>query len=100
MGKPQLESRSIVKGTKSGPLVVCDDYQAKSLAIIDHLTQFAAIDRRELTNELRDIYVKAICGHRPELSLRQVEKGLAAYLETGDKWPWPAVLIEAMEEEV
>jgi hypothetical protein len=70
------------------------------LTIIDHLTQFAAIDRRELTDELRDTYVKTICGHRPEFSLRQVEKGLAAYLENGDRWPWPSNLIDAIEEEI
>jgi len=68
--------------------------------ILDYLTRFAAIDRRELTDELRDTYLKAICGHKPELSLRQVEKGLAAYLDGGDRWPWPSSLIEMMEAEV
>ena len=100
MGKPQLESRAIVKATKNTLQIACEDYQAKVVTIIDHLTQFAAIDRRELTDELRDIYVKTICGRKPELSLRQVEKGLTAYLETGDRFPWPSVLIEMMDEEV
>jgi hypothetical protein len=80
--------------------VACEDFDPKRQAILDHLAQFAAIDRRELTDELRDTYVKAICGHKPELSLRQVEKGLAAYMETGDRWPWPSSLIQAMEDEV
>jgi hypothetical protein len=74
--------------------------EPKVAVILDHLTRFAAIDRREMTDELRDTYIKAICGHKPELSLRQVEKGLAAYMETGDRWPWPAALIEIMEDEV
>ena len=100
MGKPQLESKAIVKATLSTSLVVCEDFQPKVNVILDYLTQFAAIDRRELTDELRDTYVKAICGHKPELSLRQVEKGLAAYLESGDRWPWPATLLEAMEDQV
>lgn len=100
MAKPQLESKAIVKATRSTSLAVCEDYEPKVRTIIDHLTQFAAIDRRELTDELRDAYVMAICRHMPELSLRQVEKGLAAYLETGDRWPWPGTLIEMMEDEV
>ena len=100
MAKPQSESRAIVKATKNTSLVLCEDYEAKVLTIIEHLTKFAAIDRRELTDELRDTYVKTICGRKPELSLRQVEKGLAAYLESGDRWPWPGTLIEMMEEEV
>lgn len=80
--------------------VVCEDYEPKVRTIIEHLTQFAAIDRREITDELRDTYVKVICGHRPEFSLRQIEKGLESYLETGDRWPWPGTLLEIMEEEV
>ena len=100
MGKPQLESKAIVKGTKSSLQVACEDLQAKADVILDNLTRFAAIDRRELTDELRDTYIRTICGHKPELSLRQVEKGLATYLETGDRWPWPGTLIEMMEEEV
>lgn len=100
MAKPQSGSNSIVKATQSTSLVACEDYQAKLLTIVDYLTKFAAIDRRELTDELRDTYVKAICGRKPELSLRQVEKGLSAYLESGDRWPWPGTLIEMMEEEV
>ena len=70
------------------------------VTVLDYLGKFAAIDRRELTDELRTTYIKAICGHKPEFSLRQVEKGLAAYLESGDRWPWPSMLIDAMEEEV
>ena len=89
-----------MQATKNTSLVACDDYEPKVVAIIDYLTQFAAIDRRELTDELRDTYVKVICGHRPEFSLRQVEKGLAAYLETGDRFPWPSALVELMEEEI
>lgn len=95
-----IESSAIVKATKSTLQVACNDYEPKVVAIIDYLTQFAAIDRRELTDELRDTYVKVICGHRPEFSLRQVEKGLAAYLETGDRFPWPSALVELMEEEI
>lgn len=94
------ESSAIVQATKNTSLVVCDDYEPKVVAIIGYLTQFAAIDRRELTDELRDTYVKVICGHKPEFSLRQVEKGLAAYLETGDRFPWPSALVELMEEEI
>ncbi len=86
--------------TKPTLLVICEDYEAKGVAILGYLRQFAAIDRREVTDELRDSYIKAICGRKPELSLRQVEKGLAAYLESGDRWPWPGTLIEMMEEEV
>lgn len=99
MGKPLLESKAIVRATKSTSLV-CENYQAKADVILAHLRSFAAIDRREVTDELRDSYIKAICGHKPELSLRQVEKGLAAYLDSGDRWPWPGTLIEMMEEEV
>ena len=96
-----IESNAIVKVAKSTSLAVCEDYEPKVVVIIDYLTQFAAIDgRRELTDELRDIYVKTICGYKPEFSLRQVEKGLASYLESGDRWPWPKNLIEMMEEEV
>ena len=91
----------IVLATKSTLPVVCEDCEAKVAAILDHLTQFAAIDgRRELTDELRDTYIKVICGHRPEFSLRQVEKGLAAYLETGDRFPWPSALVELIEDEI
>jgi hypothetical protein len=68
--------------------------------VLEYLTKFAAIDRRELTEEIRSVYVTTICGHKPELSLRQVENGLQTYLETGNKWPWPSELIEVMEEEV
>ena len=100
MGKPQLESKAIVKATKSSPLAICEDYEPKVRIVLDYLTQFAAIDRRELTDELRTTYIKAICGRKPELSLRQVEKGLASYMESGDRWPWPSTLIEMMEEEV
>ena len=95
-----IESKAIVQATKNTSLVACEDYDKKLVAIIGYLTQFAAIDRRELTDELRDTYVKVICGHRPEFSLRQVEKGLAAYLETGDRFPWPSALVELMEEEI
>ena len=100
MAKPQSESKAIVKATKPTSLVVCENLQPKVDAILDHLRQFAAIDRRELTDEIRDTYIKTICGYRPELSLRQVEKGLKAYLEKGNRWPWPSELIEMMEEEV
>jgi hypothetical protein len=100
MEKLQLGSKAIVKATKSISLAVCEDYDPKVRTILENLTRFAAIDRRELTDELRDTYVRVICGHKPELSLRQVEKGLTAYLETGDRWPWPGKLIEMMEEEI
>ena len=100
MARQLPESKAIVKVTRNTLQVVCEDRDAKVELILDSLTQFAAIDRRELTNELRDTYVNTICGHKPELSLRQVEKGLASYMETGDRWPWPSSLIEAMEEEV
>ena len=100
MAKQQAESKAIVKATPSSLQVVCEDLQPKADAILEYLTQFAAIDRRELTDELRSTYIKAICGHKPELSLRQVEKGLAAYMESGDRWPWPSSLIEMMEDEV
>ena len=101
MVKHLIGSSAIVKAVKSTSLAVCEDYEAKVVVIIDYLTKFAAIDgRRELTDELRDIYVKTICGYRPEFSLRQVEKGLAAYLESGDRWPWPKNLIEIMDDEV
>jgi hypothetical protein len=100
MAKPQSGSKAIVRATKNTSLVLCEDYEAKVLTIIEYLTKFAVIDRRELTDELRDIYVKTICGRRPELSLRQVEKGLASYLESGDRWPWPSALVEMMEDEV
>jgi hypothetical protein len=86
--------------TKPTSLVACKDYEPKVIAILNYLRQFAAIDRREITDETRDVYVRAICGRKPELSLRQVEKGLATYLETGDRWPWPATLIEMMEDEI
>ena len=99
MGKPQSGNKAIVKATPN-TLVACEDFQPKVNVILEYLTRFAAIDRRELTDELRDTYIKAICGRKPELSLRQVEKGLAAYLESGDRWPWPATLLEIMEAEV
>ena len=100
MVKRLIESSAIVKVTQNSSLVVCDDYEAKAATILEHLRKFAAIDRREVTDELRETYVKVICGHRPEFSLRQVEKGLAAYLETGDRFPWPSALVERMEDEI
>ena len=99
MARPQLESKAIEKVTQ-GTSLVCEDFQAKTDVLLDYLARFAAIDKRELTDELRDTYVKAICGRKPELSLRQVEKGLAAYLESGERFPWPGTLIEMMEEEI
>jgi len=100
MVKHLTGSSAIVRATKSTSLAVCEDYEPKVVAIINYLTQFAAIDRRELTDELRDTYVKVICGHKPEFSLRQVEKGLASYLEIGDRWPWPSALVEHMEDQI
>jgi hypothetical protein len=72
----------------------------KAAAIVEYLNQFAAIDRREITDELVDTYIKAICGRKPELTLTQVRKGLVSYMEEGGRWPWPSELIEMMDDEV
>ena len=100
MAKHLTGRSAIVQATKNTSLASCKDYEPKVVAIISYLTQFAAIDRRELTDEIRDTYVRVICGHKPEFSLRQVEKGLADYLESGERWPWPSALVDRMEEEI
>lgn len=74
--------------------------EAEAEIIVGYLQGFAAIDKRELTPELIDLYVKTLCNRKPEFSLRQIEKGLQEYMENGRKWPWPADLIECIEDEI
>jgi hypothetical protein len=77
------------------------DRQQKAAVITGYMERFAAIDgRKELSPEIYDLYVETICGYRPPFSLRQIEKGLKDYLETGKKFPWPADLLDCMEEEI
>ena len=64
--------------------------------ICDYLDKYALIANRAMTPTLYDIYMEAL----KRQDLRKIRKGLASYLREGSKWPWPADLIEAIEEEV
>lgn len=99
MGSRDKSSSAIAK-RQQPTLTVPEEHREKAEVIIAHLLGFAAIDKRELTTELMDLYVKTICNHKPEFSLRQIEKGMQTYLETGSKWPWPSDLIEMIEDEI
>ena len=73
----------------------------KAGIITRYLENFALIDgRKDVDIALYNLYVDVITGYRPQLSERQIEKGLRRYMESGERWPWPGVLIELMEEEV
>ena len=66
--------------------------------VVEALDRYALIDRREVTDAMRDLYCEEIS--RKKFTRRQVEKGLKKYLQQGKKWPWPADLIELMEDAI
>ena len=100
MAKPHRLQTAIVKQEKSTSLV-SEETKRKAAVITGYIEKFALIDgRRDVDGGLYNLYVDAICGYRPELSERQIEKGLRKYLESGERFPWPGTLIEMMEEEV
>jgi hypothetical protein len=59
-----------------------------------YLYKYAAIDRnRVVDEELIGIFVEALEG----LDLKELERGLKAYLTEGVRFPWPAEIREMSE---
>lgn len=81
-------------------LAVTESKKAE-IVVVEYLQRFANIEGRNRELELLyPVYTEIILNHKPPFSLRQIEKGLRTALETQKVWPWPADLIEYIEEEI
>lgn len=100
MAKPKESPTAIVKGTKNTSLVSED--KSKADLILNYLARFADIEGRgrEITDSTRAAYLEAIINHKPSFALGQIEKGLRTAMETQKGWPWPADLIEYIDDEI
>lgn len=72
------------------------EYDRKVDTITCYLEKFAVLDGRVLTPQLYALYIEAL----EDLELRKIEQGLAEYLRSGTRFPWPGALREYIEEEV
>ena len=94
MGKLSKQSSAIVK--QDSRLSLPTERQSKADLISAYLEKYACIEGRTLTPQQYAVYIEAL----EDLDLRRLEKGLKAYLQEGQRWPWPGTLREFVEEEV
>ena len=90
--KLSQSSKAIVLQGKHSLQIKTDEEQ-KSEVISEYLEKYALIANRTMTPELYGIYVEAL----RDLPLSRIKAGLKEWLESGDKFPWPANIREAGE---
>jgi hypothetical protein len=81
------------------PLPALRPVDERADLITEYLEKYAAIAGKDMTPQLYSIYVTVISS-QPDFDLGRIQKGLKSYLETGKRWPWPADLVEAIEEQI
>lgn len=81
------------------PLQAYQWVDEKAELISGYMEQYAAIAGKVLTPQLYGLYISVIAA-QPNFDLARIEKGLKSYLETGNRFPWPSELIEAIEAEI
>ena len=80
---------------KQSPTQSLTPNQERTVLIGEYLYKFAMIANREMPKdgELQKIFVEAL----DDLSLKEIERGLKAYLKEGTRFPWPAEVRELSE---
>lgn len=67
--------------------------QHKTAIVGEYLYKYAAIANRIVDAELISIFVEGLEG----LSVREIERGMDAYLKEGNRFPWPSDIRELGE---
>ena len=93
MGKSLPPGSAIVRRSSEQSLT---PKKQRTALIGEYLYKFGAISGKVVDEELIAIYVEAL----EDVDERKLRKGLAAYLRSGVKWPWPGDIAEQCEEEV
>lgn len=81
------------------PLQASQPVDEKADLITGYLEQYGAIAGRVITPALYSLYVGVIAS-QPDFDLKRIEKGLKAYMETGNRFPWPADLVKEIEDQI
>ena len=89
----QIQSSSGI--VKQSPTQFLTPNQERTVLISEYLYKFAMISNREMPKdgELTKIFVEAL----DDLSLKEIERGLKAYMKEGDRFPWPSQVRELSE---
>jgi hypothetical protein len=88
-----LRQQTVLQGKPSPALT---EHDLKIEAIANYVEKFATIANRAITPQLLSIYIEAL----EEFELRRIKKGLARALQGVKSWPWPAELIDWIEDEI